>query len=424
MIGYLPLLKHGAHIDTISGWNIQRRDTGAVKDGGFGITLDLRGTSRAFQSILFGAGSDAVASTVFGDPSRAEEVLEHHTLFGIYTRHLEVSRTKVLADGLRSAPESRSTPRIVVIQNAGTRVTRNHRRSCPTCMELDIADQGFPSWWVLHYLPYFDHCPYHGSMLVKEQLRVVRANRLPTGKGTSCKSRAGQDSTGYKTYLDHWSSAMRNECPQIREAEWTRLVTNFTHSMGSSKAAISTITNTFKDLWGVHPKNFGRLISPNITPDFVSRQLQLQSSYFVTPERIALLGALEELGAIRTSEPQQIFRFHKRDDAKSEFADALAEMAYSRGLPGLLVPLLLQQGTSRAIGNACKIPRHHVSRFINELPDQTLMQLLRHFPPPRSSCVRRELVRRRVYTSQRSLLMAIANNAQEEAFEAEGDIEA
>lgn len=420
MIGYLPLLKHGAHIDTISGWHTQRRDAGVVKDGGYGITLDLRGTSRPFQSILFGAGSEAISSNVFGDPSRAEEVLEHHTLFGIYTRHLEVSRTKVLADTLRSAHESRSIPRIVVSSSTGTRVTRNHRRSCPTCMEQDIADQGFPSWWVLHYLPYFDHCPYHGSKLVIEHSRVAHASRLPTGKGKSCENRAGQDSTGYKTYLDHWSSAMRDEVPQIREAEWTRLVTSFTQRMGSSKAAICAISRTLKELWGVDPKDFGRLISPNITPDFVSRQLKLQSSHFVTPERITLLGALEELGATLTSESQQILRFHKRHDAKSMFVNALTDMARSRGLPGLFVPLLLQQGTVEAIGNACKIQRNHVSRFINELSNQTLMQLIRHFPPPSPSCVSRELVRRKAYTSQLQVRRALASSANEEAVGVEG----
>jgi hypothetical protein len=367
----------------------------------------LRGSTRPFQSILFGAGSEAIASNMFGDPSKAEYVLEHHTLFGIYTRHLEESRAKLLADSLRFASESRAVPRIVVIQNAGTRVTGTHRRSCPNCMELDISDQGFPSWWVLHYLPYFDHCPYHGSKLIEEELTVAHASRLPTGKGSNRDTRMGQDSSGYKTYLDHWASAMRNECPQIQDTEWTRVITDFTQKFGSSSAAVSAVSSALRDLWGLDPEKLSQLISPNITRDFVSRQLKLQSSYFITPERIVLLGALEDLGALCTTEPQQKFRFHKHDEAKNDLVDSLTNMACSSGLPGRFVPLLLQQGSTKAIGDVCRIPRHHVSRFINELSDVMLVQILRSFPPRGPSCLIRELLRRKTYTSRRNLFKAL-----------------
>lgn len=401
MIGYLPLLKRGAHIDTINAWLTTSKLATAHRLSG--KVPDLRGTSSIHRTNLLGTGSEAIAANLFGEKERSEEILTFHSLFGVQTLHLEISARNTAAIALAHAPEGRKCLRLLTRGTHPGGSTNELRRSCHFCMEADLSQQGFPSWRVLHYLPYFSHCPYHGARLTTEALPTNMANKLPTGIGVPCKEGAGHESEGYSIYLKHWVSAINNECNQLRESEWIRHISWLTYEYGSITAAVDAVEATIKGLWGLDSTKLSEIISPRISKDFVSRQVRLHSKGHTTAERLLILGAFEELGALQAAEPQQRLKFHQGSDSKSNLIRSIEDLARSHGLPGMFATLFLRQIGSVNSAEECGADVRRVLRFMKSVPSETLIEVLDHFPPPKYSPIGRELVHRGVYKNSKKV---------------------
>ncbi len=189
-LAYLPLLQRGDLIFTALALYYQMHP--GISPATARDAIQGPNYSGLYQRVL---GSDVTltAYRIFGGCTE-QQVLEQHTLFGIYSRCMDPKMAKDWAENQSVDPRDVTRSVLRVAGRNRIQLVTQHLRSCERCVQIDVEYRGFAAWRVLHQIPSIDHCPEHGNLLRDEVVRgsctdyLASQLRLPGGPAIPSES--------------------------------------------------------------------------------------------------------------------------------------------------------------------------------------------------------------------------------------------
>lgn len=375
-LGYTPFLRPGATLFTIVCYQY-------FVHGQISVTRPIStvyGRVGGRKRNLFGIGAAKVSENVFGSSLSAIEILQSHTLFGVYSRALDPSGAshwaKMIVEEGRF--ERGSFHGMLPGRGMGGRrleLGTSELRSCASCVADDTANFGFAAWDVLHLLPPVHHCPKHGQPLVCEAEARPGRNLwklgLPQGKGSSGISTKGPPpSDGYARYLQLWIELFEGRLPTAAFSAWPGYIEAAVEAVGSAHEAKRAICAAIHRLWGLYAVDVSGTLGGHVERDFVNREV----SHRTTPARIAqklvLITALESLGLAPdsgTCQVQMSLGLTGKASSKELFRHEVLAAGYSSALADLLMSDVQRSCITSELGLSSARIRRIVGGFPTEL---------------------------------------------------------
>lgn len=408
LIGYMPYLKPGSTL--LSAVVIHRRMFHSASAGGSLATSNGR-QRRPGNLDVFGAGAGYSARSLFGASITVRQVLEQHTLFGVYSRSMPAAIANTLASQLAKGDSSHF--RVAFRGHRRRRIPRlatNCLRSCEKCMQEDMDRQGFTSWRVLHLLPSIGHCPEHGETLCDEGEGNAEGARvwsfaLPgeqNSRRTNVKAMSLPVSDGYASYLQLWTETFNGDLTGIVPDLWMLVMDAVVRQFGTITYACEKISAAIRRLWGV---SLGEIASALDIADgelFVRAELEqrVQASYVAS--RLVIVGALDELNM---SPPR---RQPSPDHVPLTLSDAspfgswlsppvqaeLRQCVIDANFPPALFRALAEDVNVYTIDANVHIDRLMVKKFATTLPDELLETMSKEQSWSNDSWLMKEIRRR------------------------------
>lgn len=407
-IGYMPYLKPGTTLHSAAVINsrmYQYSTKSSSRQGIYGRCKAL-----AFGDI-FGSGIGSVTRRLFGQSTTVREILEQHTLFGIYSRTMPPVIAGRLANQIEAG--DRSHFRKAFRGHRQRRIPRLatcHLRSCNKCMDEDLDLLGFTTWRVIHLIPAIAHCPHHGLILLDEGEPRTANNRewklcLPGEQPTQITSVGAARlhmSDGYAAYLRLWLDAFNGNLTGIKPYPWMLVMDAVVRRFGGVAHARTELSKTITRLWGISIEEIA--IAFDI-PDghlFVQAELEqrVQASYVAS--RLIVVAALDEM---RMSPPRCEQEPHHTPLELSEpspfgswLSPATQAELRTRTMDANFPPALfreLARDTSRyEIEANVHIDSIMVEKYVETLPDELLETMGKEQTWSAASWLSKELQRR------------------------------
>ncbi|MCX7514989.1 TniQ family protein [Frateuria hangzhouensis] len=372
---------------------------------------------RENQRGVLGAGASEATRRLFGLSVPVRQVLEQHTLFGVYSRTMPASVANALASRLESGKGD-----AVHAAFRGHRRRRIPRlattclRSCDGCIQEDMDHQGFASWRVLHLLPSIGHCPYHGTELRDEGGISNNARRrwpltLPgehKSRKTNAKASTLPISDGYCAYLHLWKETFGGDLIGIAPDLWMLVMDAVVRRFGTLARACEVIEATIRQLWDVSVGQVAAALDIADGELFVNAELdqRVQASYVAS--RLVIVGALDHLqmSPPRRQSPPHLVPL-ELSQAKpfgswlSPRTQAeLRRYVMDANFPPALYRALAGDVDVYSIDASLRIDRLLVRRFATTLPGELLETMSKEQTWSNSSWLMKEMRRREVAWSR------------------------
>lgn len=397
-LGYAPYLRPGALLLTAVVWR-------HLLNGG---TSETRSIEEVYGHIggrkrnVFGERVKHASSALFGRYVTPMDVLLRHTLFGVYSRALPKRIANLwamtLIDGQASHVKGMARPS----SSKKFRYVTEDLRSCRACIEQDIDELGYPSWYVLHTLPPVHHCPMHGDPLVTEIKGSVGGNmwklRLPTGnaiKNSALRFESASD--GYAAYLRLWMDVMEGRLTTITADAWADYVDRLTERLGGTENAVGELCEQLTRLWELPTDRLREILGNHLQRDFVRIELEHRTAPGQIAQKLVVLTACDALGIAREALPEQMCMLLLSSESSSEVHARkllLRGAIVDSGFPLAIASGLASGYSKLGVGKSTGVHRHTVQRFIESLPTSTLVELSSLGPWAVDSWLPKELLRR------------------------------
>lgn len=407
-IGYMPYLKPGTTLHSaavISSRMYQYSSKSSARQGTYGRSNALA------TGDIFGSGIGSVTRRLFGQSTTVREILERHTLFGVYSRTMPPVIAERLACQIEAGVSThfrkafrghrqRRVPRLATL----------HLRSCRKCNEEDFDLLGFTTWRVIHLVPSIAHCPHHGLTLLDEGESRTANNQgwafflpgeQPT-KTTSVGAAKLQMSEGYATYLRLWLDAFSGNLTGIAPYPWMLTMDAVVRRFGSVARACTELSRTITRLWGLSIEEIAMALD---IPDghlFVQAELEqrVQASYVAS--RLVLVGALDEMQMSPPRREQEPHHIPLELSEPTPFGSWLspatqAELrthSMNANFPPALFRELAADTSQYEIEANAHIDSIMIGKYIQTLPDELLETMSKEQTWSPSSWLAKELRRR------------------------------
>lgn len=403
---YTPFLRPGATLFTIVCYQYLA----------FGRTSVTRPIAAVYGRVggrkrnLFGIGAAKVSVNVFGSSLSAIEILQDHTLFGVYSRALDPYGASLWAKMILEEGkfERRSFEGMLPGKVMGQRAMGPGRlelgtselRSCASCVADDTAKFGFAAWDVLHLLPPVHHCPKHGLPLVCEAEARPGRNLwklgLPQGKGPSGTSTKGPPpSDGYARYLQLWIELFEGRLPTAAFSAWPGYIEAAVEALGSAHEAKRALCAAVHRIWGLDAAGVSATLGGHVEKNFVDREI----SHTTTPTRIAqklvLITALESLGLTPDSGTCPV-QMSLGLTAITSSRQLLRQTVLATGYSSALADLLMSDAQRSRIKSELGLCYPRIQRIIGGFPTELLRALRAEGQWSKQSWLATELGRRKM----------------------------
>lgn len=299
-LGYVPFLRPGTLMFTALA-------CGFLASGGVvekHTLYEIYGRPGGRTRHLFGENVLSATRALFGDSLSPEEVLSRHTLFGIYSRALTQPSADWWAAEIIAGSATRWFRSPISLPSVRTnfRLATDELRSCASCMQRDVEENGFPSWHLIHLIPALHHCPYHGDLLVPEAWNTrdeMWSLSLPTGVSTGKPTpRLESASDGYVSYLRLWVAFVEGRLPIASSHNWGRFMHFVAQRLGDLDGAVRAISNQLMQSWSARPDQFPEMLERHVLPDFIKSELQYSTSHSRIAQKLVILTACDALGVL------------------------------------------------------------------------------------------------------------------------------
>lgn len=402
-LGYVPHFPSGSLLFTAIAWRYLLN--GAVHK--INSIEEVYGHVGGRKRNLFGERIGFASIALFGGSLSPEEVLIRHTLFGVYSRTLAKHTADSWAQNLVNGRQ-RNGHLPVQLQRGTFRkleLTTTSLRSCRSCVEKDMDEQGFASWRILHTLPPVHHCPYHGDALITEAEGKAGRNiwdlRLPTGVPIHPSNQHFEcASDGYAAYLRLWIDLLNGNLPVLEATSWARCMNVVAERMGSVGNAINELSNLLTMSWNRPPDRLPEVLGNHIQVDFLRLELEHRSTPNRIAQKLVILGACELHGIVSAKElvSEQLTiplgsggKRSLRESRERLICDTLLHV----GFPMAIAPGLASGLSTLSVGKSSGVHRHRVQRAIDSFSESTLEELSSLGTWPVDSWLAKELARRR-----------------------------
>jgi hypothetical protein len=406
-LGYMPLLRPGATL--FSAMVVHRRMYEALSnESSFEA---ICGKKKA--GLILGTGAAEVARRLFGSGTSARQVLDQHTLFGIYSRVMNTHLADQLANQIISGDGSRFRHAFRGHrQRRIPRLATPFQRSCQRCIEEDMERQGFSSWKVLHQLPSVGHCPMHGILLHQEESERNCAIR------NWCSALPGETqpqdplpkwvtfpmSDGYASYLKLWVEVFEGNLTGIAPDIWMLVMDAVVDNLGSLSEASEQIHRAIERSWGAPVSAIASFLDIADGEAFVRAELEqrVQASYVAS--RLVIVAALDDLNLSPPRRQQPPWRFPVELSSIRPFGswltpqsqEELRRCVMEAGFPPALFRKLADDLDVYAIDREIGVDRLMIRKFATRIPDDLLHRLSMEQTWSSSSWLMKELRRREI----------------------------
>lgn len=405
-LGYTPFLRPGATLFTIICYQYIALGRTSVTRPIAAVYGRVGGRKRN----LFGIGAAKVSENVFGSSLSAIEILQNHTLFGVYSRALDPPGSshwaKLILD--EGKFERKSFHGMLPGRVMGQRAMGQRRlelgtpelRSCASCVADDTAKFGFAAWDVLHLLPPVHHCPKHGLPLVCEAEARPGRNLwklgLPQGRASNGISTKGPPpSDGYARYLQLWIELFEGRLPTAAFSAWPGYIESAVKAIGSAHEAMRALGDAVHRLWGLDSVGVSGTLGAHVETDFVVREL----SHTTTPSRIAqklvLITALESLGLTTDSSTCPV-QMSLGLTARASSRELLRQEVFATGYSSVLADLLMSDVSRSRINSELGLSITRIHRIVGGFPTELLLALRAEGEWSKQSWLATEFRRRKV----------------------------
>ena len=378
-LGYVPYLRPGALLLTAIVWR-------HLLNGG---TSESRSIEEVYGHIggrkrnVFGERVKYASSALFGRDMAPMDVLLRHTLFGVYSRALPKRIASLWAMSLIDGQSSRVKGMARPSSSKRFRYITEDLRSCRACINQDIDELGYPSWYVLHTLPPVHHCPMHGDPLVTEIKGSVGGNmwklRLPTGNAIKSSAlRFESASDGYAAYLRLWMDVIEGRLTTIAADAWADYVDRVTERLGGTDNAVGELCEQLTRSWELPTDRLREILGNHLQRDFVRIELEHRTALGQIAQKLVVLTACDALGIAREALPEQMCMLLPSSESSSEVQARkllLRSAIVDSGFPLAIASGLASGHSKLEIGKSTCVHRHTVQRFIESLPIATLVEL-------------------------------------------------
>ncbi len=400
-LGYVPYLRPGALLFTAIVWRyLLKGGTNEVK-----AVEEIYGHIGGRKRNLYGERVRFATSALFGDSLSARDVLQRHTLFGIYSRALSQNAADSWANSLiDGGRRSNKRPPIRAPIEEGFRSFTAELRSCKRCVMMDLDEFGFPSWHLLHVLPPVHHCPYHGDALITEIKGNIGGNmwqlRLPTGVSIEePRHTFTSASDGYVAYLRLWTELLDGKLPIISAETWANYMSHVAERTGSTENAIGELSEHLTRSWDSRPDQLRNLLGNHVQHDFVRNELEHRTTPSRIAQKLVILTACDSLGILppRETTPEQTslaLSFNSRAAPLQPREQLLRDALLHFGVPLAMLPGLISGHCRQSISRSSGVHRHQVQRAIDNFPSALLDELFALGSWPADSWLTKVILRR------------------------------
>ena len=407
-IGYMPLLRPGATL--FSAVVIHNR---MFQSSNYASSLEaIYGKEgKRYAVDILGNGTGRAARRLFGPSASARQVLEQHTLFGVYSRAMTPHVANSLADQLIDGNSSRfrwafrghrrrQIPRLATMC----------LRSCERCIDEDINLQGFPSWRVLHLLPSIGHCPQHGVALRDEGPESTDGYRhwnfaLPGEQQSILTGAPAMQlpvSDGYAAYLQLWLEAFSGDLTGIAPDVWNLVMDAVVTHFGTIGYACEKISSTIESSWEARLDDIARCLGIADGSLFIRAELEqrVQASYVAS--RLVIVGALDALKIGPPRRENSPWRSPIPLSNVKTFGswltpqtqEDLRRCVMDANFPPALFREMAEDMDVYTIDRRLRLDRIILRRFFQTIPDELLERVSTEQSWSRSSWLMKELGRR------------------------------
>lgn len=374
-LGYAPYLRPGALLLTAIVWR-------HLLNGG---TSERRSIEEVYGHIggrkrnVFGERVKYASSALFGKDMAPMDVLLRHTLFGVYSRALPKRISDLWAMTLIDGKSSRVKGMARPSSYKKFRYVTEDLRSCRACVEQDMDEFGYPSWYVLHTLPPVHHCPMHGDPLVTEVKGSIGGNmwklRLPTGNAVKKSAlRFESASDGYAAYLSLWVDVIEGRLTTISADAWADYVDRVTERFGSTENAISKLCEQLTQSWGLPTDRLHEILGDHLQRDFIRIELEHRTALGQVAQKLVILTACDALGISREALPEQMCMLLPSSEVQARKL-LLRGAIIDSGFPLAIASGLASGYSKLEVSKSTGVHRHTVQRFIESLPTARLVEL-------------------------------------------------
>lgn len=401
-LGYIPFLRPGALLFTAIVYQYLAAGRTNTKDpiqSVYGRAIRTRN--------LFGMGASTASERLFNGSLSPHEILNRHTLFGIYSRALSHASAKKWADLIVTGDKSdRANFEGALGRSFRCELGTSNLRSCRDCITQDTDLFGFAAWDVLHLLPAIQNCPRHGTPLSSEAEgrpgRILWELKLPLGRRSSTIATLGvPPSDGYAHYLALWIELFEGRLSVVASDSWPSHVNSVLTKFGSVRNAANAIRKSVLSTWGLGPAELSIVLGPHIDPAFIQKELEHKTSPSQIAQKLVMLTALHPLGIV-AREPMTAYQAELKlpttlgfiSDESSLQAKVQHEVLEA-GFPAIVIPLLMTDTTINAMALETGIRFARMSSFVRSLSAELLEQMFAHRSWPSNSWLSKEISRRR-----------------------------
>lgn len=404
-IGFMPLLRAGDDVTTAV--LLYREMVDSIEASGNA----LYGTHMKRRSAL-GVGAGKLSKTLFGNSVSPRDILERHTLFGVYATAMATSVADTLAH------------RLIAGEPFAFRwAFRGHRRRdilplayrtmrvCLVCVRNDVDLQGFAAWRVLHQIPAVGHCPEHGDALRDDSTGATHKSHRSWPRKLPEENSLGpitpladtlEMSDGYADYLKLWQEAFEQNLIGIKPDLWMLVMDAVVRHFGTISDACAAIHRAIEKSWGLPIDDVASKLRLPDGPSFVRYELEqkIQASYVAS--RLVICGALDLLGLSpprKNSSPIHSYITLNEPLPFGSWISPVTQRELRRwvmdgNFPPALFRAMPKDLDVYSLAEVAQIDRIILKKFIRTMPDHLLYRMSKEQSWDHSSWLSQEIVRR------------------------------
>lgn len=263
----------------------------------------VRGSVGGMARDLFGHNVTEIASHLLGDPSRADELLHQHTLFGVFRHALSDAVVGRWGGDLKVGRHHSSLQSLGASPSDLAALSAPSLRSCALCISIDRERQGFATWKLTHQVSAIDRCPDHGAPLDTESRPIGGAHARIWPLFLPGENRVRSDvasslppSDGYAAYLRLWQRVLTDELTWLKPSAWIQSMEAAVLQLGGLDAAIEAIEADVLRAWGAPIGEISTAIFLDSRVNPIREELSLRSRPRDLARRMLLHGSLDRLG--------------------------------------------------------------------------------------------------------------------------------
>jgi len=256
VLGWAPFLSQGACL--YSGLITYYLHAGCSRNR---ACVDIYG-ARIRPLNLFGIGARHVAATLFPGSLNSKDVLDRHSLYGLYQRFLPHEHVQRWSTEL-SEPAGTLNLTHYFNLSAGPFAMWKSLRFCFDCVH-DAATEGrLPEWKVIHQLPFLNCCPIHGRRLISRcadcghiydqgtDFRLPGQQCIKCGNKPKAKSASANAPIRERAMATLCAEVFENRLNVVNPFRWACLIRHINEQAGGSKFSSEMIVRRLKKSWRV-----------------------------------------------------------------------------------------------------------------------------------------------------------------------------